>query len=258
MLMKTIARSPRIVDGSRSVHPKGHFPVAALMLVGVLPLLPLLLAIVDGRSGFRLVMLSLAVYAGTLAVALVVRARSLRERRVRISTVGPLRFTPSGGARAVLWLVPTVGVLPAVVNLLVQTLELPTMGGRLLEWGPYVLGLVSLVGLGRELLSLRTPLGLVLDRRGLHGVRGASSFDVPWEEIGAVDLVGPHGPKLTVSIAGRTPAIIDAYHLGSDPAAVAAVITLFRDAPDRRQALTDGITAMRAVEQSLAPGSATT
>lgn len=257
MLMKTIARSPRIVDGSRSVHPKGHFPVAALMIVGVLPLLPLLLAVVDGRSGFRLVMLSLAVYAGTLAVALVVRAKSLRERLVRVSTVGPLRFTPSGGARAVLWLVPAVGVLPAVVNVLVQTLGLPTMGGRLLEWGPYVLGLASVIGLGREILSLRTPLGLVVDHRGLRGVRGSASLDAPWEQIGAVDLVGPHGPKLAVSIAGRAPAIIDAHYLGSDPAAVVAVIALFRDAPDRRQALTDGVTAMRAVEHSLAPRSAT-
>lgn len=173
------------------------------MIVGVLPLLPLLLAMVDGRSGFRLVMLSLAVYAGTLAVALVVRARSLRERLVRISTVGPLRFTPSGGARAVLWLVPAVGVLPAMVNVLVQTLGLPTMGGRLLEWGPYVLGLVSVVGLGREILSLRTPLGLVVDHRGLRGVRGvrgSASFDAPWEQIGADgrrhgDAGGGAGPR---------------------------------------------------------------
>ncbi|WP_336500289.1 hypothetical protein [Microbacterium paraoxydans] len=68
--MNTVARSPRIVDGSRSVHPNGRFPSAALGLVGILPLLPLLLAIMDTRPGFRLILIALALYAGMLAVAL--------------------------------------------------------------------------------------------------------------------------------------------------------------------------------------------
>lgn len=142
-------------------------------------------------------------------------------------------------------------MLPAITNLLVQALGLPTMGGRLLEWGPYVLGLVSLVGLGRELVALRTPLGLVVDERGPHGVRGSAPIEASWAEIGAVDVVGPHGPKLTISVAGRTPAIVDAHRLGSDPAAVVAVLAFFRDHPDHRHSLTDGITAMQTVTGAL-------
>lgn len=243
--MKTVARSAGIVDGSRSVHPKRRPPTGALVLLGILALLPLLLAVVDGRSGFRLVMLSLAVYAGMLVVALSLWVSSLRERLVRISTDGPLRFTPPGGVRAAVWLVPTIGILPAVTNLLVQMLGLPTMGGRLLEWGPYALGVVSLIGLGRELSALRTPLGLVVDERGLRGVRGSTSLEASWDEVGAVELVEPHGPKLTISMSGRTPAIIDAHRLGSDPAAVVAVLAFFRDHPEHRRSLADGGTAMQ-------------
>lgn len=245
--MKTVARSPHIVDGSRSVHPKGRFPTAALVIVIALPLLPLLLAAVDARPGFRLIMLSLALYAGMLAVALAFWVRSLRERLVRIATSGPLRFTPDPRVRAALWLVPIIGLMPAVMNLVVQVLGLPTMGGRLLEWGPYVLGAVSVVELARQILALRTPVGLVVDEHGLHGVRGSASIEASWGEVGAVDPVGPHGPKLTIALAGRMPAVVDAHHLGSDPASVAAVISFFRDAPEHRPALADGITAMRTV-----------
>lgn len=253
MPMRTVARSVRIVDGSRSVHPNGRFPTAAMVLLGILALVPLLLAIVDDRAGFRLVMLSLAFYAGMLAVALSLWARSLRERLVRTATTGPLRFTPAVHVRVALWLVPAIGMLPALTNLLVRTLGLATMDGRLLEWGPYALGLVSLVGLGRELMALRTPLGLVVDERGLHGVRGAASIEASWDQIGTVDVAGPHGPKLTISITGRMPAIIDAHRLGSDPAAVAAVLTFFRDHPDRRPSLADGTAAMQTVTGELQP-----
>ncbi|KQQ67293.1 hypothetical protein [Microbacterium sp. Leaf320] len=252
MPMRTVARSPRIVDGSRRVHPSG-VPTAALVLLGLLALLPLLLAVVDDRSGFRLVMLSLALYAGMLVVALSLWARSLRERLVRIATTGPLRFTPPVRVRAALWLVPTIGMLPAVANLLVHTLGLPTMGGRLLEWGPYALGLVSLVGLVRELVALRTPLGLLVDGRGLHGVRGSASIEASWDEIDTVDVVGPHGPKLAISIVGQTPAIIDAHRLGSDPASVVRVLAFFRDHPDQRPSLADGMTAMQIVTGELQP-----
>lgn len=251
MLMKTIARSPHLVDGSRSVHPNGRFPAAAPLLLGLLAFLPLLLAVVDDRSGFRLVMLSLALYAGMLAIALACWVRSLRERLVRISTTGPLRFTPPVRVRLALWLVPIIGIIPALTNLVVQTLGLPTMGGRLLGWGPYALGLVSLVGLGRELAALRTPLGLVADEHGLRGVRGSASLDASWDEIGAVDPGGPHGPKLTISVPGRTPVTVDAHRLGSDPAAVAVVLAFFRDTPDRRHVLADGMTAMQTVTGEL-------
>lgn len=253
MQMNTIARSPHIVDGSRSVHPKGHFPIAALVLVWVLPLLPLLLAVVDSRPGFRLVMLSLAVYAAMLAIALTVWVRSLRERLVRIATTGPLRFTPDSRVRAALWLVPIIGLIPAAMSAVVQVLGLATMGGRLLEWGPYVLGIVSIVALVREIVALRRPLGLVVDERGLHGVRGSASLEASWDEVGAVTPVGPHGAKLTIAVSGRMPVMIDAHHLGSDPASVAAVLTFFRDAPDRRHALADGVTAMQTVASELHP-----
>lgn len=251
MQMNTIARSPHIVDGSRSVHPQGRFPTAALVFLVALPLLPLLLAVVDTRPGFRLVMLSLAVYAAMLAVALAFWTRSLRERLVRISTTGPLRFTPDPRVRAALWLVSIFGLLPAVMNLFVQILGVPTMGGRLLEWGPYVLGAVSLIGLGRQLVALRSPLGLLLDERGLHGVRGSASVETTWDDVGAVDPVGPHGPKLMIALAGRMPVVVDAHYLGSDPAAVAAVIAFFRDSPEHRHTLADGTAAMQTVASAL-------
>lgn len=249
--MNTVARSPRIIDGSRSVHPTGRFPSAALVLVGILPLLPLLLAVVDARPGFRLVMISLTVYAAMLAVALWFWVRSLRERLIRIAATGPLRFTPPGGVRLSPWLVPVTGLLPAAVTFLVQTLGLPTLGGRLLEWGPYILAIVSLFGLGREILAFRRTLGLVVDERGLHGVRRAAPLEASWNEIGAVTPVGPHGPKLAVSFAGRVPVIVDAHHLGSDPAAVAAVVSFFRDRPEQRHMLANGTDAMRTVEGAL-------
>lgn len=251
--MNTIARSPHIVDGSRSVHPKGRFPAAALLIVGLLPILPLLLAVVDSRSGFRLLMLSLAVYAAALLVALWFWARSLRERLVRVSTDGPLRFAPDARVRAALWLVPIAGLLPSVANIAVHAFSLPTMNSRLLDWGPYVLGLVSVVELVRQIAAVRTPLGLVVDERGLHGVRGSASVEIPWEDVDGVEPLGPHGPKLSIAIAGRAPVIIDAHHLGSDPAAVTVVIAYFRDNPDQRHVLADGVTAMRTVADALQP-----
>ncbi|EYT60894.1 hypothetical protein D514_0105330 [Microbacterium sp. UCD-TDU] len=232
--MNTVARSPRIVDGSRSVHPNGRFPTAALVVVGVLPLVPLLLAVVDARPGFRLVLLSLTVYAATLAVALWFWVRSMRERLIRIAETGPLRFAPPGGVRTTQWLIPMAGLLPAAMTYLVQILGLPTMSSRLLDWGPYLLAAVSLVSLGREVMSLRRPLGLAVDERGLHGVRRSAPLEASWEEIGTVTPVGPYGPKLAVSVAGRAPVIVDAHHLGSDPAAVAAVVSFFRDSPEQR------------------------
>ena len=251
MPMNTVARSPHIVDGSRSVHPHGRFPSAALVLVGILPLLPLMLAIVDTRPGFRLILISLALYAATLAVALWFWVRSLRERLIRIEASGPLRFSPSTGVRISSWLVPVTGLLPAAATFLVSILGLPTMGGRLLEWGPYVLAIVSLIGLGRGALSLRRPLGLVLDEHGLHGVRGSAPLEADWSEIGTVTPVGPHGPKLAVSVTGLAPVVVDAHHLGSDPAAVSAVVSFFRDTPEQRHTLAHGIAAMRAVETAL-------
>lgn len=253
MPSRTVARSPHIVDGSRSVHPKGHFPTAALLIVGLLPILPLLLAVVDSRSGFRLLMLSLAVYAAALLLALWFWARSLRERLVRVAAAGPLRFTPDARARAALWLVPTVGLLPSVANIVVHAAGLPTMNSRLLDWGPYVLGLVSLVELARQIAAVRTPLGLVVDERGLHGVRGSASVEIPWEDIDGVEPLGPHGPKLSIASAGRAPVIIDAHHLGSDPAAVAVAISYFRDNFDQRHLLADGVTAMRTLADALHP-----
>ncbi len=245
--MKTIARTPHLVDGSRSVHPTGRFPTASLVLVGVLPLLPLLLAVVDDRAGFRILMLSLVVATATLAIALVVWVLSLRERRVRIAATGPLRLAPDPRVGVVLWLVPLAGMLPALAAAVAQTQEWETLGGRLLEWGPYVLGAVSLGGLVREIVALRKPLGLVIDPHGLRGVRGSGALDISWDEVGDVAPVGPHGPKLSIAIAGRAPAIIDAHRLGTDPAAAAAVIAFFRDHPGDRHALADGVAAMQAI-----------
>ncbi|WP_447913925.1 hypothetical protein [Microbacterium phyllosphaerae] len=137
MPMRTAARSVRIVDGSRSVHPNGRFPTAALALLGILALVPLLLAIVD--------------------------------------------------------------------------------------------------------------------ERGLHGVRGSASIEASWDQIGTVDVVGLHGPKLAISVADQMPAIVDTHRIGSDPAAVAAVLIFFRDHPDHRQSLADGTTAMQTVTGALQP-----
>ncbi|MCP1428053.1 hypothetical protein J3D45_000551 [Microbacterium foliorum] len=84
-------------------------------------------------------------------------------------------------------------------------------------------------------------------------MRGAASIEASWDQIGTVDVAGPHDPKLTISITGRMPAIIDAHRLGSDPAAVAAVLAFFRDHPDRRPSLADGTAAMQTVTGELQP-----
>lgn len=68
-------------------------------------------------------------------------------------------------------------------------------------------------------------------------------FDLPWSRIGAARAVGARPARLRLITSGTSPLVPNSC-VGGDPAAVAAVIEYYRQHPDERHRLRDGVAAI--------------
>lgn len=247
---QSVLLTPNIPTGGRTILPKGRKTGGILLWMSVVPALAFIIAAVDTRIGFQLLMASSGIAMLVLIVGLQVRLRGLRAGAVRLDASGVLRFVPPRSQWLALVAVPTAFLMPVIAIVLIGVLHLPTQmfSSRLLQAAPFLLAAVALGALAQMAWSMRFPRGLRVGVEGLSGVRGSRRVEVGWDDILNVSLVGPFGPKLMLLIREGRPIVIDAHHLGSDPAIVAAVIEFFRTRPFLRAQLSDGPAAIRAVE----------
>lgn len=246
--------TPRIPTGGRPILPGGRNPLPLLLGLYVAPAIGFVIAMLDTRSGFRLLMASLGFALLVLVLGLTARVRALRAGAIHVAAAGELRFVPPRSQRAAMVAVPLAFLVPAVALVLIAVLDLPTQpsSSRLAAALPYVLWVFSLVTLARLCLSLRVALGLRVGPDGLRGVRGSKRVELAWEDLASAAPVGAHGPKLLLSTRAGASIVVDANHTGSDPAIIAAVIEHYRARPASRAELADGIGAIRAVEAAAA------
>lgn len=216
----------------------------------VVPAIGFTIAAIDTRLGFQLLMASLSVMMLVLIIALLLRVRGLRPGAIRIVAVGELRFLPSRGHRVGGIAVPVAMLLPVIILGVVAVCDLPTQASssRLLALLPMVLLGTSIGSLAMAVWSMRIPLGLRVGATGLAGVRGSRVTNVTWDELERVAPLGAYGSKLVVATRSRGSIVLDAHHLGSDPAIVADVIEFYRKRPGERKRLADGVGAISAVE----------
>lgn len=235
---------------SRSVFPRGRDTAPLLAVLSLVPAGAFGVAILDDRAGFRLFMSAAGLAMLVLVLGLGVRRRALRTGEIRISAEGTLRFRPSGVLMAMDFVVPLVLGLPALARAVVSLCGLPMMAGltRFTTLSPYVLGALALGLLARALLGLCTPAGLRVDARGLHGVRGATVLDIPWDELDRSAPVGRSGPRVSFVTRAGGGVVVDAHYLGSDPALVAQIVEYYRTRPAERALLADGVAAVQAVQ----------
>lgn len=247
---QSVLLRPNIPTGGRPILPKARQLGPAMLGLSVVPAIAIIIALVDSRVGFKLLMASLAVTMLVLILALFFRVKALQPGAVRIAAAGGLRFIPPKTHRATLVAVPLSLLLPVIVLLLVRALDLPTQASssRLMAALPIVFVAVSLGSLAVVAWSMRIPAGLQLAADGLHGVRGGKLINLSWADIVSAAPAGVHGPRLMVMTRSGGAFVIDGNHLGSDPAIVARVIEFYCAHPARRDDLADGNGAIRAVE----------
>lgn len=249
----SVLLTPNIPTGKRPILPSSRRTGPILLGLSVVPAMSFIIAAVDTRIGFQLLMVSLGITMLVLIVGLQLRLLGLRAGAVRIDASGTLRFVPPGSHWLAVVAVPIAFLVPVIVFILIAVLQLPTQmfSSRLLQGAPFLLAAVSLGSFAHIAWSMRFPAGLRLGVEGLSGVRGSRRVEVGWGDILNVSPVGPHGPKLMLLIRDSRPIVIDTHHLGSDPAIVAEVIEFFRTRPSLRAQLSDGRAAIRAVEAIL-------
>lgn len=198
------------------------------MLLGlsVVPAIGFAVAAFDTRLGFRLIMASVGLIMCVMIVALLLRVRGLQPGVIRIDATGGLRFVPPRTHRAGLVAVPLSLLLPVGVLFWVRVAGLPTQASssRFMASAPYVLLAVSLVSLALIAWSMRVPVGLRVGPSGISGVRGNGALNLDWGDIASASPVGEYGPKLGLVTSAGDAVLIDAHHLGSDPAIVARIL----------------------------------
>lgn len=228
------------------------------MLLGlsVVPAIGFAVAAFDTRLGFRLIMASVGLIMCVMIVALLLRVRGLQPGVIRIDATGGLRFVPPRTHRAGLVAVPLSLLLPVGVLFWVRVAGLPTQASssRFMASAPYVLLAVSLVSLALIAWSMRVPVGLRVGPSGISGVRGNGVLNLDWGDIASASPVGEYGPKLGLVTSAGDAVLIDAHHLGSDPAIVARILEFYRSRPARRAELEDGRAAITAVERACGAG----
>lgn len=233
------------------VEPAGDaWPRPSLVRLLGLALLPAVagwIALVDHRIGFRLLMAGLGAAVLSIILGLLVRRLALRPGRVRIAAAGELRFVPPRSLRISAVAVPIAFLLPAAAAFAIAWFGLPSQPSvlRVSRTMPYVLTAVSLGMLGRAAWSLRTPLGLRVSPEGLRGVRGSGSVALRWDELAGATATLGRAPSLVLLTHSGAAVSVDAHHLGSDPAIVAALIERYRGRPALRPELADGLGALR-------------
>ncbi|MFV0427032.1 MAG: hypothetical protein ACK5KU_08355 [Beutenbergiaceae bacterium] len=250
-MAKALLLNPTISTNARPVAARGPWPFMVLLLG--LPVLALVIALADDRTGFRLLMAGLAVTGLVLVMGLAMWNHALAAGRIRIRNTGPLHFVPPATVLAASLGVAIAFQIPALTALVVGNSDLPTMttSTRFTMLGPPVLALVGLVLLARSIWSVRTPVGLRVTADGLDGVRGARPLSLAWDEIDSADAPGPHGPHLALLTTTGNTIVIETHYIGSDPAIVARILQHYRDNPAQRHELEDGQQAVRVVEDDL-------
>lgn len=216
----------------------GAVGVAAAIAAGV--------AIASDNLAQRLtlagVALVLALFLGYLHALMHATARG----RVRVRTEGPLTFVPPASLDRWPLIIGVVALVPALVALIVDASQFTGQGAIWLV----IITVAAVAWLGQQAFARRTPLGLQMADAGVRGVRGATSVELTWDQIGRASA-RPSGRDgaLVIEAAGG-PVSINASRLGSDPAVVAAVVEHFRTHPEDRHLLATPREALRAVETS--------
>lgn len=240
---------PGITTGGRSVFPNGRDTAPFIWLLGAFPLIGIVVALADERSGLKLFMSGIAVTFLIMIVGLYARNRALRTGVIRIESDSELRFMPP----PYLWiatLAVTVGlIIPGLTMVLIDVFDLPMMqlNTRLTTFVPLALGVGAIVAFAYQLWSSRVPAGLTVGPERINGVRGTKRASITWDELVMASTLGDHGPKLLLVTQAKSAVVIDAHHLGSDPAIVAAVLEYYRTHPRERARLSNGAEAIRAV-----------
>lgn len=240
---------PNIPTGNRSVFSKGKPPTPFIFGLSLLPAMGFGIALSDDRLGFKLFAVGIAVAMMMLVVALYLWTQALTAGVIRIDATGPLRFVPPAYLRKALIAIALGFLVPGGISLVVSLLDVPALpGGSTFTTAlSYVLAVVTFVVLARLARSARVAEGLAVGPDGLSGVRGASSFEITWDDLVSASTVGDHGPKFALLTKSKGEIEVDAHHLGSDPAVVVKIIEYFRQNPTERQLLNDGAAAIGAV-----------
>ncbi|MDQ1131121.1 hypothetical protein [Microbacterium sp. SORGH_AS_0888] len=224
------------------VFPKGRAPRGLAWAIVAFALLPALLALVDGRIGFRLLMGSLALVCLTVGVGVLVMFGAVGQGSVRVRPGGAsLRFGPPLAATLPVVVMAFSLLLPAIAQLAIDTAGLPTMAmTAVFSRAPYVLGILGVAILVVQAWRMRVPAGLELTPEGLRGIRGAGVVAWTWEELVEAKVVAAPAAKLCLVPKGGAPVMAQAMLLGSDPNQVAAIVRYFLRTPSERAVLLEG------------------
>lgn len=220
----------------------------------LVPAISFTIAAADSGLGFRLLMASLGVMMLVLIAALLLRWRGLRPGVIRIARAGELRFVPSRGHRFGLIVVPLAMLLPVLAIVVVNARDLPMQASssRFMALLPIALLVTSIVSLAMIVWSTRIPVGLRVGAAGLTGVRGGGAINIAWDDLADAAALGGRGHNVVFTTRAGGTVVLDAHHLGSDPAIVAAVVEHFRRQPGDRGSLAGGVGAVATVEAALA------
>lgn len=101
---------------------------------------------------------------------------------------------------------------------------------------------------GEALWSLRRPVGVTLDEKGVRGVRGGPRFDLPWAEVIDVKVIETKMQRFLVLEAADADARIPEGTVSGDVYAVATIVKYYLDNPEERGRLVDGLDAVRHVD----------
>ncbi|KEP75423.1 hypothetical protein HR12_34370 [Microbacterium sp. SUBG005] len=176
MSMGVVTTSPRLPSSEARVpvFPNGRRPTWLVAVVVLFAVLPALMAVADDRLGLRLLMGALTITILGSAACLNAVFGTIQERLLRIDpSASGIWFRPAPAATAVPFVLGILLLLPAVAQIVVDALSLPTMPSFLLTRAPYALGLLGLGVVVMSAVRLREPAGLHLTTGGLTGIRGS-------------------------------------------------------------------------------------
>lgn len=275
MTAATVARQMRRPRDAvaASISPGGM--VLLLVVVWGIAAMSVVVAFAADGLFFRLMMAAWGVLFASVGWYVRVLAQAQPEGAVRVGVSGALAFKPP---RLVACLQALVAVLALVPGVLAWVA--PSVTGERL-WGGQgsiwltVVTVAAMAWLVQQAIALRLPAGLTVSPAGLTGVRGSKRVDVTWDQIKDVRaVVVGRRSRLVVQAAEGGPVEVDAASIGndahvtaalrsitlqvdptytgSDPNLVAAVIRYYLEHPDQREALVDGLGALRRYEQSSA------
>lgn len=197
---------------------------------------------------------------GVIAIGMVIFGVGVRgfmeavdEGHVRTrASRGGILLAPTLLVSVSLWIGGALALLPLLTALLVWPpgAPLPSLL-QWTRWAPAVGAGFGLFILGREILRLRTPRGLLLTPAGLTGIRGALHLDLAWDDVLGVGVVDANRAYLGIR-TGSGLVKVEPYAIGSDPNVVAPIVRHYLNHPEDRHLLADPVAAIRRVEAAAA------